>query len=595
MSISVATTLDTRDLYTPLQRWQTRILRVHPASSPDTPVEADLLRAGLADGPYLALSMDEDLITFEAISYTWGSPHSEGYTVLCNGVNVEVGSNLVAALRRFRYIDVHRYVWADRLCINQMDTAEKNAQVAIMFNIFRKADRVLAWLGDAGPDTSVAMQHLAHFEDSSEEDLESVESVESIPRVWKDNTNVQAGLLDIFCRPWSRRVWVRQEIYAAKRVDVFVGGDRLSFESYYDHGMTLRDELEKKGQNNSEIDQIGLKRLLVSLKALRGLQQADDLTIVKLQRKKENCLDPEFFGAPGATTRPQRLSDHIRRFETVLQESRWLKASEGQDLIYALLNMTPCPLLTAEPTAEQLGIRVDYVKSYSRVLQDVTKFIMNRDRSLDVLISYDQPSARPNKASDCSILPSWTVDWTECAPRTRYGRDGYPDCRALRWQNPCDEGTLSLSAITLTVVPSLSMRWDPKRKKYALNAKGHTHLRVAHSLEGPAGFAWYAESKELSCQRFLTDQDDRHRHRWLPHSDFIAVLAEGTAFHDVLYLQPKEDGRFSFLHIGTSKEHISLFFGGEYPEDDCTLWNGYELFYELFETNKISQKEFVII
>ena len=39
-----------------------------------------------------------------------------------------------------------RLLWIDAICINQTDIDERNAQVAIMGDIYKEASRVLVWL-----------------------------------------------------------------------------------------------------------------------------------------------------------------------------------------------------------------------------------------------------------------------------------------------------------------------------------------------------------------------------------------------------------------------------------------------------------------
>jgi len=55
---------------------------------------------------------------------------------------------LNSALKRLRLQDKTRTLWADALCINQTDNEEKSRQVRLMAQIYGKAARVLAYLGD---------------------------------------------------------------------------------------------------------------------------------------------------------------------------------------------------------------------------------------------------------------------------------------------------------------------------------------------------------------------------------------------------------------------------------------------------------------
>jgi hypothetical protein len=52
-------------------------------------------------------------------------------------------------------------LWIDAIYINQgSDSDEKAIQVGIMDQIFQRASKTIAWLGEKGPETAEAMQLL---------------------------------------------------------------------------------------------------------------------------------------------------------------------------------------------------------------------------------------------------------------------------------------------------------------------------------------------------------------------------------------------------------------------------------------------------
>ena len=60
-------------IYTRIEKWQTRVLRLHSGSYGE-PLEADLLVANLvALDSGLVLHGEEKLVEYDAVSYTWGS------------------------------------------------------------------------------------------------------------------------------------------------------------------------------------------------------------------------------------------------------------------------------------------------------------------------------------------------------------------------------------------------------------------------------------------------------------------------------------------------------------------------------------------
>lgn len=53
-----------------------------------------------------------------------------------------------------------RLLWADAVCINQADDAERGSQVGMMGRIYGQAARTLVWLGDGSLDSGRAVDVL---------------------------------------------------------------------------------------------------------------------------------------------------------------------------------------------------------------------------------------------------------------------------------------------------------------------------------------------------------------------------------------------------------------------------------------------------
>lgn len=86
--------------------------------------------------------------------------------IIVNGIANPVTKNLDSALKHLRLKSRPRVFWADAVCINQSDNAEKSVQVGRMGQIYGNASRVLAWLGEATEDTRLAfhtLRNLASF------------------------------------------------------------------------------------------------------------------------------------------------------------------------------------------------------------------------------------------------------------------------------------------------------------------------------------------------------------------------------------------------------------------------------------------------
>ncbi|KAL9041796.1 MAG: hypothetical protein Q9214_003983 [Letrouitia sp. 1 TL-2023] len=108
-----------------------------------------LLSAGKEPQPLhavLELIHVESPPPFEALSYTWGSNIVDTPLYSENG-NLPIRANLDAALRSLQLPSQARRLWVDAICINQEDIQERTRQVQYMRLIYKRATRVIVWLG----------------------------------------------------------------------------------------------------------------------------------------------------------------------------------------------------------------------------------------------------------------------------------------------------------------------------------------------------------------------------------------------------------------------------------------------------------------
>ncbi|RYP69916.1 hypothetical protein DL771_005809 [Monosporascus sp. 5C6A] len=149
----------------------------------------------------------------------WGV---EGVTrIRCDNCAIHVPGSLVDALRALRGPVSPRNIWADAICINQSDDAEKSRQVRRMGDIYKHAKQVVVWLGEDTKDiakqcfdliqaTNCYLDHLW----KGYGDVEAIPFIDlpvpiSGPATWKPVSH----LLRL---PWFGRVWVVQEVGVAK-------------------------------------------------------------------------------------------------------------------------------------------------------------------------------------------------------------------------------------------------------------------------------------------------------------------------------------------------------------------------------------------
>jgi len=123
-----------------------RLLRIESGSG-DEVISRSLIEAAL-----------DEARAYYALSYTWGDPH-QIRPISCDGKGLEITTNLHSALWQLREQRAVSLLWADAVCINQLNE-EKTTQVRMMRDIYRQADCVIVWLGELQEADGVGFQLL---------------------------------------------------------------------------------------------------------------------------------------------------------------------------------------------------------------------------------------------------------------------------------------------------------------------------------------------------------------------------------------------------------------------------------------------------
>jgi hypothetical protein len=229
-------------LYTPLntQRNEIRLVILNPGDLEDE------IRCHL----YIA-SLDNDLI-YEALSYVWGDQRMTRQ-IFIDGLPRRITSNLEIALRYLRHISQPRFLWIDAICINQIDVSERNVQIRHMGNVYTKASRVIAWLGEEYENSNLACDAMDAF--PTDEQLH-----------WDPNTNSTfdgtflepeyiSALQCLLLRPWWQRVWTVQESILGSSMSILCGHRQMSMDklcsislNYYRHARSCcQSFLQRQG------------------------------------------------------------------------------------------------------------------------------------------------------------------------------------------------------------------------------------------------------------------------------------------------------------------------------------------------------------
>jgi Heterokaryon incompatibility protein (HET) len=138
------------------QRKCTRVLVLQPAENRAAQVVCSLTEVDL-DLPSTRRT------PYEALSYVWGSPVCNN-EITCDGDSLLITESCLTALRYLRMKARTRTLWVDAICINQKSLEERNKQVALMGDIYKCAQRVLIWLGEASEASEQVLHQLRRVE-----------------------------------------------------------------------------------------------------------------------------------------------------------------------------------------------------------------------------------------------------------------------------------------------------------------------------------------------------------------------------------------------------------------------------------------------
>ncbi|KAK3052278.1 hypothetical protein LTR09_006488 [Extremus antarcticus] len=369
-------------IYRPIGALQLRLLELQPGKAGD-PSSGQLHVANLDQSTKISLSNDSHAVDYAALSYCWGDQVFER-SIQCNGVWYPITKNLYNALQHLRYNTKTMLLWVDALCINQTDLAERARHIHNMLAIFSRARTVIAWLGDSANDTQTAVRFAAmcNFKHPSPQP--------GMFNLCEQHQRLSlTGTTDLLSRAWFHRLWVKQEVWAARELVFCSGHFRVSWSE-------LKRTAERLQQLQSPLFPvkydllhayrnpfIGLRRGAEPGSGLGGPHTLEDLAVVLHRTAGSGCHDPRdhVYGVVGmaqVTTIDMSITSDGRFMDA--EQSRatadqWLPTSKDEPTLkgWSTVSSEAGPFLI-----------VDYSRSTSRVFQDVVRYIMRMDGNLNI-------------------------------------------------------------------------------------------------------------------------------------------------------------------------------------------------------------------
>ncbi|KAL0256660.1 hypothetical protein SLS55_009056 [Diplodia seriata] len=359
----------------------------------------------------------EDEPDYCALSYVWGDPSSTR-PILIDGKIFHVTVNLEAALRQLAEELRQRrnsptWLWVDAVCINQHDTTERTHQVCQMDQIYRRASRVVIWLGPSTPDSDAAIATLETVYSIAQTSRTNhwvrswpLFQFQEAPRPETSAHRIQAALDEVlallrtnecraldavaalFTRDWFRRVWVLQEVALAKDAELLCGDGRIHWRRFYTAFWML----------------CGLRDYLnAAVISPRIVTTANMATAAFLDAKLQNVASAAFSWVLASSDTP------LRQFLYFLGENAdnsRLVASDHRDYCFALLGLAS--------DVQQLKIRADYEKSWRDLRINLAKACL-KHYGLEALshcnITASSWYSDDENADYIQSAPSWVPNW----------------------------------------------------------------------------------------------------------------------------------------------------------------------------------------
>ncbi|TGO07383.1 hypothetical protein BTUL_0284g00020 [Botrytis tulipae] len=170
----------------------------------------------------------DSIVPYSALSYAWGCI-DKVEEVIVDSARIKVTFNLHTALQHLRSEEEDQIFWIDALCINQENVHEKIHQIRQMGDIYKKAEKVVVWLGRGTEETDLVMDAMNRLRKVSLGWNSAEWKVKA--NGWVDEntehlTNFRKQMKSILERPWFRRIWILQEVANARRATTVHCGNR---------------------------------------------------------------------------------------------------------------------------------------------------------------------------------------------------------------------------------------------------------------------------------------------------------------------------------------------------------------------------------
>ena len=317
-------------------------------------------------------------VNYIALSYAWGCT-KRTKSITCNGRKLYVTESLLAALQRLRLTTESRVFWIDAVCINQEDIPERNHQVSLVRDIYKKAQQLFVWLGpgERYSNHGSALSLMKTFA-AAQRHVRGADSY-----LVRQPTSEEWQAFDKFLqRGWFMRMWVIIELAMGLKISgqdttVFLcGSHQFGLADLKDACGWCVDtvsSLRLDARDTGTIANVvyGAKRFLVLC----------DLTNNRLPTEVKNQQWRQWLLVKVAATRDKMATD-------------------PRDRLFALYGFLQ------DAGAEHVPV-ADYSKSVAETFHRFAQEYVLESQSTDIFSEVEEPELKQLQG-----VPSWVPDWT---------------------------------------------------------------------------------------------------------------------------------------------------------------------------------------
>ena len=314
---------------------------------------------------------------YRALSYTWGPP-SDTQRIYVNDQPFGVRPNLYDFLRAFRqrlfkfrgcgtYEDEVQWIWIDQICIDQSRVEERNHQVQIMSDIYRRASYVYVWLGTSDAETEAVMQKLKISFRGYHKNRSMMATSSKRRKLLPEPSDLEeieppssTQLKHFFSSPYWRRLWIVQEIMLARYIRVICGETLLSWEELQRFCSTGLKSLTRRAVDAIPHQVIWLAQHALSARKYSYLN-------LLLTFSSNECHDPrdKVYGLQGLVELKDKLEiDYGKPMEAVFLDAACIIVASAEDFFHG-------------PDGDSLE-NIDFSQEVGRVFTDAAVILMYR-------------------------------------------------------------------------------------------------------------------------------------------------------------------------------------------------------------------------